>query len=105
MQQLLAYSNLDNSKTAHYTDKIWWRIIFACVDAAIIVLCIVMIEMNYFGDVVWQMLVIFLATCSGVDWVLRIFRNGKSGAKDEVKKASVLVGIVSSLLIIIGGLI
>jgi len=105
MQEMLKYSKLDATKNSHFTDKVWWRVIFACIDAAIVVLCIIVIEYNFFGQILWQAIVMALAVASAIDWVLRIFKSGKSYAIDEAKKATNVIGILSSLLIIIAATI
>lgn len=82
MKEMMKYARLTEQKKAHFTDQIWWRVIFAVLDSGLIVLALMMLEFNWFGSILWQSVIIGLAGVSLVDWVLRMMGDGwKIGVK------------------------
>jgi hypothetical protein len=76
MNEMMKYARLNEQKREHFTDHVWWRILFAVLDGALIVVALVMLEYNWFGQIMWQSIIIALAGVSFVDWILRIIGDG-----------------------------
>jgi len=37
MKEMMKYARLTEQKKAHFTDQIWWRVLFAVLDGGLIV--------------------------------------------------------------------